>query len=95
MVPEAWSDRLADTKHVATYKVALYLLHHHWKEKGAWLTLANTTVKGVSRWEKRAALDELAAWGLITIKRRPDKSPLASGSPNSDPNLQPGPPLQN
>jgi hypothetical protein len=76
LVPEEWSNRLADAKHIATFKVALHLLHHHWKEEGAPLTLANTTVKGVSRWEKQAALTELEAYGLITVGRNPRKSPV-------------------
>jgi hypothetical protein len=75
MVPETWRDRLADAKHAATFKLALHLLHQHWKQKGAWLTLANTTIKGVTRDTKRAALEELETLGLITVERRSNRSP--------------------
>jgi hypothetical protein len=75
MLPKTWSRCLAHTKHIATYKVAVHLLHQHWKEKGAWLTLANTTVEGVTRDGKRAALDEMEDMGLIEVERRSNKSP--------------------
>jgi hypothetical protein len=76
LVPEAWSDLLADAKSPATFKVALHLLHHNWAKNRASLVLANTTVKGVGRWEKWTALEELAARGLIKIERRGRKSPI-------------------
>jgi hypothetical protein len=77
MVPRAWSDRLTAARYASTLKLALHLLHQHWKNGGRRITLANVALSnaGVSRGQKWRALHELEQLKLIEIERRPRKSP--------------------
>jgi hypothetical protein len=88
-VPHAWAAALADAKHIKTYPVAIHLLDLAWKEQSRqrWaysfadeivLPLGNAALAelGVSREQKRRALRELEALGLIQVEWRDDKSPL-------------------
>jgi hypothetical protein len=75
-VPWTWIERLANTRRAATFKVALYVLHKNWRNGGKPFTLSNSTVEGVSRWQKWRALNELERLKLIIIKRRKRKTPL-------------------
>jgi hypothetical protein len=76
-VPMAWFERLAGASG-QTYRTALHLLYLHWRGRGESIQLANGLLKidGVSRYSKWRALDELERRGLITIKRRPRRSPI-------------------
>jgi len=76
-MPLIWADRLNGARLVATYKVALHLLHEEFKDHGISIRLANGALeaKGVTRWQKWRAIEELEGLGLIEVKRRPRKSP--------------------
>jgi hypothetical protein len=77
VVPWTWIERLkgADGQ---TYRVAMYLLHLHWKGNGCPIKLANgmLTMDGVPRETKRRALQDLERRGLIAVERYPRKSPV-------------------
>jgi hypothetical protein len=77
-VPCVWMDRLSGARRMSTYRIALLVLHMHWKRHGQPFVLANGTLaaQGVNRWAKWDALGELEALGLITIVRRRRKSPI-------------------
>jgi hypothetical protein len=77
-VPGIWVEKLARTRYLATYRVALHVLYRHWKGRGEPFTLSNGMVEmeGVTRWGKWRALTELERLGLITVKRRHHRSPL-------------------
>jgi hypothetical protein len=79
-VPWAWVERLAQAHCVVTYRVALHLLYRHWKAHGHPISLANGVLQmeGVARTTKWRGLRELEQLGLITIERRPRKSPLVT-----------------
>ena len=76
-VPSVWVERLREARYVATYRVALHLLHQHWKSHGRPLTLSNGALEreGVTRRAKWRALRELEALRLIMVERRPRQSP--------------------
>jgi hypothetical protein len=76
-VPLEWAHRLNRARRVATSKVALHLLRENFETHKDTITLANNTltIKGVSRKEKRRALEELEGIGLARIERRPRRSP--------------------
>ena len=76
-VPLSWALALAKTKRRATSMLALYVLHRAWRYKGEPVTLSNTALEewGVSRNEKRHALAELEALGLISVDRTNRKAP--------------------
>jgi hypothetical protein len=76
-VPGLWVERLAQAHHLATYRVALHVLHRHWKSRGKPFTLSNgiVAIEGVSRWQKWRGLRELEQLGLVAIERRRRKSP--------------------
>jgi hypothetical protein len=78
IVPLSWIERLANTRSATTYRLALFLLYLNWKEKGKPIKLANGKLRmgGVSRQSKWRALRELESRGLITVERRPKRSPL-------------------
>ena len=77
-VPWVWIDRLAKARHISTYRVALRVLHLHWKRSGQQFALSNGMLEmdGVNRWGKWDALHELEQLGLIRVERRPRKSPV-------------------
>jgi CRP-like cAMP-binding protein len=77
MVPWTWIELLKGTNG-QTYRVAMYLLYLHWKGNGAPIKLASgmLTMNGVPRETKRRALQDLERRGLVTVERRPRKSPL-------------------
>jgi hypothetical protein len=76
-VPSNWVERLREARYVATYRVALHLLHQNWKSHGRPLTLSNAVLEreGVTRRAKWRALRELEALCLIMVERRPRQSP--------------------
>jgi hypothetical protein len=75
-VPCVWMERLEGARYVATYRVAWHVLFRNWQSNGKPFTLSNGAVKGVSRWQKWRALQELERLGLVTVERRKRKTPL-------------------
>ncbi len=78
MVPMTWRERLTGATG-STILVALDLLYLAWKGgKGKAVKLPNGMLKhdGISRQSKWRALDDLELRGLITVERRPSRSPL-------------------
>jgi hypothetical protein len=78
-VPLWWAE--AATKATTpTALVLIYLLHASWKARSTTFPLPNGYLKqhGVSREVKRRVLHKLETAGLITIERRPRKSPLVT-----------------
>jgi hypothetical protein len=78
MLPWTWKERLAGATQVATYKLAIHLLHRAWKNPGKPIKLSNTalTEEGISRGQKSRALRELQGLGLIEVEKRPFRSPI-------------------
>jgi hypothetical protein len=77
--PMSWYERLKKPPATGvTLLVALHLLHLDWRNHGKPFTLANGMLEfdGISRQSKWRALGELEKRGLITIQRRPSKSPI-------------------
>jgi hypothetical protein len=76
-VPWVWIERL-DGATGQTYRLALCLLYLHWKSGSEPIKLSNGMLKidGISRASKWRGLTELERRGLITIERRPSRSPL-------------------
>jgi len=76
-VPVLWFERLAEARHIATYRLALHLLYQTWKRGGQPVLLPNGPLiaEGIARGTKWRALKELERQGLITIERRKRKSP--------------------
>jgi hypothetical protein len=79
-VPWVWAERLFTARRASTLKVALYILHQHWKRHGQPFRLANgaMAMDGIDRHRKRAALEELEQLSLITVERRQRKSPVVT-----------------
>jgi hypothetical protein len=76
-VPWGWYEHLKDADG-QTYRVALYLLYLHWKGNGEAIKLPNgmLAIDGVPPTSKCRALSDLERRGLITVERRPKKSPI-------------------
>jgi hypothetical protein len=79
MITDPWRDRLKAAKHIATLRVALYLLRYHSKYPDQLIPLSNMALKewGVSRDQKRRAIPELESLGLIQVEQRGKASALA------------------
>jgi hypothetical protein len=77
MVPWTWVEALSGASG-QSWHLAMHLLYLHWKGKDAPIKLANgmLRVDGITRWSKWRALDDLERRGLITVERRPNRSPL-------------------
>jgi hypothetical protein len=76
MLPFTWLERLSGAAG-QTYALALHLLYRDWKTNGAPIKLANGMLKidGIGRTTKHRALVDLERRGLISVERRPGKSP--------------------
>jgi hypothetical protein len=77
-VPTAWATRLANVNHASTFKLALHLLHQHWRTGGKDIPLSNVMLATsglVSRETKRRALKELEGLGLVTVTRCRRRAP--------------------
>lgn len=76
-VPMSWYDAL-DGAAAQTYRLALYLLHLHWKDGGRPIKLANGMLEldGISRYSKWRALADLERRGLISVERRRRLAPI-------------------
>jgi hypothetical protein len=81
MVPMWWYERLMKkAKSAKTGPLAIYLAYRSWQNKHMPFKLPNGMLgyDGASRKHKRAALQELEGMGLISVERRPRKSPLVT-----------------
>jgi hypothetical protein len=76
-VPWSWLERL-EGANGKTYHLALHLLYLHWKDRGQSIKLANGMLRldGVSRKSKWRGLNDLEKRGLITVERRPRRTPI-------------------
>ncbi|MGY4289612.1 hypothetical protein ACVWXO_008878 [Bradyrhizobium sp. LM2.7] len=76
-VPWPWVETLSGASG-QTVLLALHLLYLHWKGREAPIKLANgmLNIDGISRWSKTRALGELERRKLLTIERRPRRSPI-------------------
>jgi hypothetical protein len=76
MVPMVWRERLEGATG-QTILLALDLLYLGWK-KGGPIKLTNGMLRedGISRQSKWRGLNELERRGLITVERRPRRSPI-------------------
>jgi hypothetical protein len=77
LLPWNWIEKLAGVSGT-TFMVAVVVRYLHWKEKGQPIKLANSELAslGVSRFSKWTALSDLERRGLITVERRPKRSPI-------------------
>jgi uncharacterized protein YijF (DUF1287 family) len=75
--PRAWTLKMKDSN-VGAFKLALLLLHLHWKARGKPFVVSNAAAaeRGIGHWRKISAIAELEKLGLIRVKRRPKKSSL-------------------
>jgi hypothetical protein len=80
MVPYSWMEALREARHTSTFRVALYLLYRHWKDRGEPVSFSNTLLDewGVTRREKWRALTELEYFKLVKVVRRPRRAPLVT-----------------
>jgi hypothetical protein len=78
MVPVAWVERLGSCRSRAVYVLMLHLLRREFQEKGKPFPLGNDALGqgAASRFAKRRALLKLEEVGLISVERRPRKSPM-------------------
>jgi hypothetical protein len=76
-VPWTWIEALSGATG-RTWQLALHLLYFHWKDGGAPIKLANGMLEmdGIDRKAKSRGLSELERRRLITVERRPKKSPI-------------------
>jgi hypothetical protein len=75
--PNSWVERLQTARRVSTYRLALFLLHRHWKWGGKPVRVSNIAVGWVGLSDKNkklGALRELESLGLIRVTRRPHRS---------------------
>jgi hypothetical protein len=76
-LPMTWYEKLLGEP-ASTHRLACYLLHQNWKEKGGPIKLANGMLRlyGISRYSKWRALRKLERLGLITVECRGRCSPI-------------------
>ena len=74
-----WYERLQGASG-ATWQLAVYLIHLHWKGDGKPIKLTNGMLgeDGISRWSKYHGLRELEHRGLASVEWRPKKSPIVT-----------------
>jgi hypothetical protein len=82
-VPVLWVERLTEARHLATYRLALYLLYRSWKTGSRSITLSNGVLaaEGITRWTKWRALRELEQLGLVGVERRQRRAPRVTVLP--------------
>jgi hypothetical protein len=82
MVPMTWREGLGGATG-QTILLALDLLYLGWKEGGP-IELANGKLRlnGISRQSKWRGLNDLERRGLVTVERRPRRSPVVVSTPD-------------
>jgi hypothetical protein len=78
MVPWPWFERLKPSRRGSTYRVAMFLLHLHWRNGGQPIKLSNVVLEevGIGRRSKWNAIRELEQLGLIQVERQHRRSPV-------------------
>jgi hypothetical protein len=76
-MPVLWVERLAEARHIASYRIALHLLYQTWKTGRQSVELPNASLAtlGISRRSKWRALGELERLGLVMVERRRRRTP--------------------
>jgi hypothetical protein len=74
-VPWDWVKQLRKAKRLSTVHLAHEILYEHWLHGGRAFPLSNKKVSWLSRRTKWNGLTELEALDLVTIKRKPRRSP--------------------
>ena len=76
-VPLWWAEAAAKATRTPGFLVCIELLRASWKAKSLTFSASNKRLAkaGVSREVKRRVLRDLEAAGLVTIERRPGRSP--------------------
>jgi hypothetical protein len=80
-VPLEWVDRLTSARASGnTCILAIHLLHEKFKNRRSDVKLANgaLALDGISRNRKWVVLGILEKLGLVTVERRPKKSPIVT-----------------
>jgi hypothetical protein len=80
-VPLMWVNQLKAARCIGSYRLALHLLFQHWKSGSTPIKLSTAVLAKLglgSRKTKRRALLELERLGLISVERRPKKSPTVT-----------------
>jgi hypothetical protein len=80
LFPYTWQERLQGCKAGSTYRLALYLLYEHWRNRGRRIRLSNGVLaaEGVRRTVKLDGLRELERAGLVQVQWRLHKAPLVT-----------------
>jgi hypothetical protein len=76
MVPWRWVERLKAARHLATFRVAHYVLYRHWKT-GKPVPVSNKAL-GLSPRSKWRAVRELERMGLVSVETHPARAPVVS-----------------
>jgi hypothetical protein len=76
MVPWWWVERLKDARHVANFRVALYVLYRHWKT-GKPVPVSNKAL-GLPPRSKWRAVRELEGLGLVCVQTRSARAPVVT-----------------
>ena len=84
-LPWVWVEALSGASG-QTWQLAMHILYLNWKGKGAPIKLANgmLEIDGINRQSKWRALSELERCELITVERRPARSPLVTLNPGNN-----------
>ncbi len=79
-VPLWWAEQASQATHTPKAMVWIWLLHLSWEAHSNTFRLPNERlrVRGVSRWAKRRALEQLEAAKLIQVTREKGKSPTVT-----------------
>jgi hypothetical protein len=79
-VPLWWITAVAKATRSPKTLVLVELLYASWKARSSTFSLANVRLAklGISREIKRRVLRDLERDGLITVERRPSKSPIVT-----------------
>jgi hypothetical protein len=88
-VPMSVIDAVSKSIRDKTYPVLIHLLHESWKAHGKPVKVPNEFLAGlgISRHAKTEALKKLERAGVISVKRRPGKSPvvkIVGGGPHQN-----------
>ena len=79
--PTIWVEQLAKVEASASaYRIAFHLLHEAWRSGSNRVKLANGVLaeRGIGRFAKRRALEQLNRAGVIMIEQQPRKSPIVT-----------------
>ena len=85
-LPLVWIDILARNSRNKTFAVLCHLVHLNWKQGGGPIKVPNGFLEmlGVKPDAKSYALNKLESLGIISVKRRNNKSPIVTINDNSD-----------